>query len=119
VVTPRSSRVTAAGILNIIGGSLNALAGMFIVLAGLVIGTVDNAADADLFRIFMVSVGVLITAFGVVGIVSAVYIWRKQYRGLALAGAILTFLAGCLWIVPAVIGIAAIVLVSISKNEFS
>ncbi len=116
--TRRSGKLTAAGILNIVGGCLNVLGGIFVTIAALVIGTLDNASDAGLFRVFMTSIGVLIIAAGVVGIVSAVYIWRRQYWGLALAGAILTLLFGWVLLLPSMLGIAAIILVSLSQKEF-
>jgi hypothetical protein len=109
---------TAAGILSIIAGGLSLL-GMVIV--GIVAGIASNSPfwynyggpdfPIVVFWVFFFIPYFIVSAVAIAGVVFAL---RRSLWGLALAGAICALLTGWAWW----LGVAAIVLVAISKREF-
>jgi hypothetical protein len=118
VVKKRTSKLTAIGILNIIAGAFNVLTGLVVVLVGGAIGVAGSVFGAGVAGGVVATIGLFLMIPGIVTVISGVYTLRKKYWGLALAGSILAFLAGWVWVFPAFMGIASIVLVAISKKEF-
>jgi len=110
----RSGAITAAAVLSIAGGSLIVVLGLLSIFAGFILGTVSNAYDAGFFTALVVGLGTLYTACGAFIVVSGVFILNRQYWRLALAGSILHVLVSGF----SAIGIASLVLVIISRNDF-
>lgn len=110
---------TVAGILDIVAGSLGLIIGFFVILL-LAIFTIVRPGGAGYLQEFpvVISAFALITLaifsfiISVLAIVGGVYALRKKKWGLALAGSIAAFF------VSSPLGIAAIVLIALSKNEF-
>jgi hypothetical protein len=120
----RGGLLTAGGILSIIGGALEVIGGA--IMVGLVI------AHRELFRlgssttghpgiysglfgfvdlIWLIIVGVPIFALGIVAIIGGVSAIRRNSFGLYLAGAISA-------LTSLILGILAIIFISLSKKEF-
>lgn len=110
---------TTAGILDIISGSFGALCGAVL----LVLGTADGSsvafydvgmpqlAPAAILALFL-TLAIPLVVIGILAIVGGIYALRRKNWGLALAGSIAAFFPS--WL----LGIAAIILTALSKDEF-
>jgi len=102
----RTWKPTTAGILMIIGGA-------FHVILGIIIAAIGGLTF--LFG-FTAIFGVPFLILGIIAIVGGVYALRREVWGLALAGAICAFIPVILpW---NVLGLLAIIFVSLGKREF-
>jgi len=132
----RSGLLTAGGILSIVGGASEVTGG------GIMVGL--TIAHRELLRlvspypypgiIWPISAGVFIFALGIVAIIGGVSAMRGKKFGLSLAGAICCLLpsvinaimnlfgvslAGFVWVLGGLIlGIPAIIFISLGKREF-
>jgi len=120
----RSGLLTAGGVLSIMGGVLELIGGGIVVGIGIeyIIGgpfwliEVITWVPGDVIVVtelpaIVIIVGICILALGAIGIAGGVSALRRKSFGLSLAGAI------C--ILPIVIlGILAVIFVSVSKKEF-
>jgi hypothetical protein len=108
---------TVAGILNIITGGLTLLG---VILVSVSIGVFYSSAyntfgNQDIPAGIWVAIFLPAVILSIVAIVGGVYAIRRRIWGLALAGAICSLLT--IWAWP--LGIAAIVLLALSKHEFN
>jgi hypothetical protein len=101
---------TTAGILDIIAGSCGLIASLVFVSLGGIMRFVPNV-PTYLWPIFT-ALSVPIATIGILAIIGGVYALRRKVWGLALAGSIAAFFPS--WI----LGLTAIVLTALSKNEF-
>ncbi len=108
----------AAGIISIVVGGLSLIVGFFVALAFTILYS-NNYMDGTQFT---AAAGAIIWAIFLpylilcaVAIAGGVFSLRRRLWGLALAGTICSLIVGW-WVWPA--GVAAIVFVIISKNEF-
>lgn len=119
----RGELLTAGGVLSIIGGALQIIAGL--IIAGLMI-VIRIVLRLALFPVrpgewfdrstpalppSLAMLGVPIIALGIVAIIGGVSALRRTSFGLSLAGAICALPSN-------ILGILAIVFVSLSKKEF-
>lgn len=103
----RTWKPTTAGILCIIAGSIGIISGIVVSLLGGLIGGFFGLPWPSLF-------GIPSLIFGIIAIVGGIYALRREVWGLALAGAI------CALIGPwAILGLLAIIFVSLGKGEFN
>jgi len=120
----KSGLLTAGGVLSIIGGVLELIGGGIVVGIGIkyiIGGPFWFIPDVPWFpdRVIVVSewpaiiiiVGILILALGVIGVAGGISALNRKSFGLSLAGAI------CI-LPTAILGILAIIFVSVSKKEF-
>lgn len=106
-----------AGILDIIAGSFVLLGGIML----LIFGTVGSSIMPYLMPqmppamavVVFSSIAVPFILISILAIVGGIYALQRRIWGLALAGSIAAFFSPC-W----VLGVAAIVFVALSKNEF-
>jgi hypothetical protein len=96
----RSGLLTAGGILSIIGGALELIGGA-IMVGVLFVGPA-----------WLTVAGVPLVVLGIVAIVGGVSALERKSFGLSLAGAICALGSG------GILGILAIIFVSVSKREF-
>ncbi|MGA7678366.1 MAG: hypothetical protein WCA51_08375 [Dehalococcoidia bacterium] len=101
---------TTAGILDIIAGSCGLICALVFVSLGGIMRFVPNV-PAYLWPIFT-ALAVPLALIGILAIVGGIYALRRKAWGLALAGSIAAFFPS--WI----LGLTAIVLTALSKNEF-
>jgi hypothetical protein len=109
-----------AGILSIISGAIGVLVAMIMFLFTSLFGFIFT--DPEFGRVdgevlpfltaFYVTLAIFFLIFSALGIVGGIYSLRRKLWGLALAGAI----AGIITFWPT--GIAAIILVSLGRDEF-
>jgi hypothetical protein len=107
---------TTAGILDIIAGSFGLIGGVILLIFGAVGSSimpylVPQVPPAIAVAIFT-SIAVPLIVIGILAIVGGIYALRRKVWGLALAGSIAAFFPS--WI----LGLTAIVLTALSKNEF-
>ena len=120
----KSGLLTAGGVLSIIGGILEAIAGgivMGIGIHSIIGGTLWPLPHipwgtwgeivVDFFPAIFITVGILILVLGAIGIAGGISALNRKSFGLSLAGAI------CV-LPTAILGILAIIFVSVSKKEF-
>jgi hypothetical protein len=120
----RGGLLTAGGVLSIVAGALQVIGGVIIALMMMVITIPVRWAlipwhQGDWWRPIMpvmpfglIIIGVpFIIALGIVAIVGGVSALRRKSFGLSLAGAICALPSG-------ILGILAIIFVSLSKREF-
>ncbi len=101
---------TTAGILDIIAGALGVIAaGVLNLIAGITQFVPD--IPSFLAPVF-VGISVPLAILGIVAIVGGVYALRRRIWGLALAGSICAFFTS--WL----LGIAAIVITAMCKDQF-
>ena len=96
---------TAAGILCIIAGVIGVITGIVVAVVGGIIGAFFGGAWG--------AFGVPSIILGIIAIVGGSYALRRKIWGLALAGSICALLGP--W---AILGILAIIFVSLGKGEF-
>ena len=101
---------TTAGILDIIAGSCGLICALVFVSLGGIMRFVPNV-PTYLWPIFT-ALAVPLALIGILAIVGGIYALRRKVWGLALAGSIAAFFPS--WI----LGLTAIVLTALSKNEF-
>jgi len=111
----RSGLLTAGGILSIIGGVFEVIGGVIVVLivATTVFPPLPLGASFEIYVIptwLFIVAGPLIV-LGIVAIIGGVSALRRKSFGLSLAGAICALASGLL-------GILAVIFVSLSKKEF-
>ena len=97
---------TTAGVLCIIAGSIAVLAGMVVALLGLFVGGFFGLPWPGLF-------GIPSLMFGIVAIVGGIFALKRQVWGLALTGSICALFGP--WVI---LGLLAIIFVSLGKGEF-
>jgi len=131
----RTWKPTTAGILTIIEGSMRIAFGIGVIVAGRWVGTLGGLdwssrieewarvygpetldLQAILTRILgmsstvLMAIGIVLLAFGIVALVGGINAIKRRRWGLALAGSILSL--------PGILGILAIIFVSLGKKEF-
>jgi len=102
----RTWKPTTAGILCIIGGAIN-------VITGIVIAVVGGIGGIFIGLGWLSAIGAPIIVLGIIAIVGGSCALRRRVWGLALAGSICTFLGP-----STILGILAIIFVSMGKGEF-
>jgi len=102
----RTWKPTTAGILSIIAGSIGVITGIVVSLLGTLIGGFFGLPWPGLF-------GIPSLIFGIIAIVGGIYALRRELWGLALAGAICALFGP--WVI---LGLLAIIFVSLGKGEF-
>jgi len=104
---------TAAGILTIIAGSLGLLIAIGLAvglgIAGMMIGMIPGFPSGGLLVLIAIP-GIILS---IVALVGGIYALRRRLWGLALAGSICALLGP--WVI---LGILAIIFVSLGKDEF-
>jgi hypothetical protein len=101
---------TTAGILDIIAGSCGLIAALVFIFVGGVLRFVPSVPPF-LWPIFT-ALAIPLAIIGILAIVGGVYALQRKIWGLALAASIAAFFPS--WI----LGLTAIVLTALSKNEF-
>ncbi len=110
VVIKKTWMPVVAGILDIIAGSLILVILFFFVIGSLIVRLAESGIfDFNLSLVFMIIPALIIGSLAIAGGVLAV---RRKKWGWALAGSIAAAL------VPVALGIVAIVLLVLSRNEF-
>jgi hypothetical protein len=124
---------TAAGVLSIISGCIEIWWGVMATFFGGLIGSLGLGGWSEMWEPWMgemspmfpdimgiistaaLIIGIVLIVFGIIALVGGVYAIRRKRWGLALAGAILSFpfipLGG-------ILGLLAIIFVSLGKGEF-
>ena len=113
---------TTAGILSIIGGAIGIIGGLFSVLgAGMMGGMMGPWGGYGGFGGFggmmsgiFTGMGIFGIVLGVVAVIGGIYAVQRRVWGMALAGAICAVFS---WF--GILGILAIIFVSIGKKEFA
>jgi len=100
---------TTAGILSIIAGAIQVIGGMVV---GLIGGTAAWMAAIPGIGSIFAAIAIPLIIIGIIAIVGGIYALRRRIWGLALAGSI------CALIGPWLLGILAIIFVSMGKREF-
>lgn len=120
----RGGLLTAGGILSIVAGALEVIGGGIMVVLTARIGMLLRLALFLLHRgdwveriipvipMWLIIVGVPLFALGIVAIIGGVSALRRESFGLSLAGAI------CALIPLNLLGLLAVIFVSLSKREF-
>jgi hypothetical protein len=101
---------TVSGILDIIAGSFGLILAFIFVLVGGVMRFIPRVPPY-LFPIFT-ALSLPFAIVGILAIIGGIYALKRKIWGLALAGSIAAFFPS--WI----LGLTAIVLTALSKNEF-
>jgi hypothetical protein len=96
---------TVGGILAIIAGALQVILGLIVVI----FGSIFTFWMMGLFGAF----GAPLIVFGIVAIIGGIYSLRREVWGLALAGSICALIGP--WFI---LGVLAIIFVSLGKGEF-
>jgi hypothetical protein len=120
----KSGLLTAGGVLSIIGGLLELIAGGIVMGIGIqnIIGGPfwfipdipsfpGREIVAGVLPALIIIVGILILALGAIGVAGGISAFNRKSFGLSLAGAI------CI-LPTALLGILAIIFISVSKNKF-
>jgi len=112
------------GVLSIVSGALNAIAGLCLMFFGLFfaifMSSLPGINDIDefdfsgmmvAFALVYVFLGIIVLVPSIVSIIGGMFALKQRRWGWALAGAICAALNG-------IMGIAAVIFISMSKNEF-
>jgi hypothetical protein len=101
---------TTAGILSIIAGAMQTIGG---IVVGVIGGSVAALAAIPGIGSIFAAIAIPLIIIGIVAIVGGIYALRRRVWGLALAGCI------CSLVGPWILGIPAIIFVSMGKSEFT
>jgi hypothetical protein len=119
----RSGLLTAGGILSIIGGAFEVIGGVIMVVLPIGVRILLRLALLPLhpggwwervipvIPFWLIIVGVPLVVLGIIAIVGGISALRRKNFGLSLAGAICA-------LPTKILGILAIIFVSLSKKEF-
>ncbi len=102
----RTWKPTTAGILCIIAGVIGLLSGMTISIIG-------SIAGIHIAVPWIGAIGIPFIVLGILSLVGGIYALKRRVWGLALTGSICALVSGYL-----VLGILAIIFVSMGKDEF-
>jgi hypothetical protein len=113
----RTAMPTAAGILSIISGAGHIIGFLALIFVGIFFTVADRRGYSYIpaempTTAFFVILAIIVLVFGVIILVGGVYTLQRKHWGLALTAAILAFLPFNL------LGLAAIILLALSKREF-
>ncbi len=105
---------TVAGILDIVSGVCGLTGFLFLIIGAIVSGFIPEITGMPLefLRWILVAIAIPLALVSILALVGGIYAVQRKMWGLALAGSIAAFFGSSL------LGIAAIVLTAISKNEF-
>ena len=106
-----------AGIFSILAGVINLLTGFLLLIGMLVVQGITGFFAIPLWLPINASVVLLFVGFpflvcGVLSLIGGAYALQRKNWGLALTGAIMSFFPSC------ILGLAAVILIAISKDEF-
>ena len=119
----RSGLLTAGGVLGIVAGALQVIGGLLIAILTMGIRMLDRLVRIPFYPgdwgacfvhsvpFWLIIIGVPLFALGIVAIVGGVSAIRRGSFGLSLAGSICALPSN-------ILGILAIIFVSVSKGEF-
>ena len=125
-VYQRTWRPTTAGVLSIIGGSLNLLLGIGGIIGGNALSDLAVAFQ-DIFPGVAVTgalsdatitAGIILAVLGLISIIGGIFAIARKLWGLALVGSIATIIPTPA-ILPVVMGFFSLLFVSLGKNEFN
>ena len=105
----KSAKLVAAGILNIVAGGCHILGAIGLGIGGVIFGSISGFF-IPAFLVSFLALPMLIV--GVLSIIGGIFAIQRQRWGWALAGSIATLVTSSL------LGLAAIILLAISKDEF-
>ncbi len=133
----RTWKPTTAGVMTIITGAMGIAGGIFVMGVGRVVGTLGGidwsgwmekwggaygpgAGDmpsrmAEIFGIsstVIMIVGIVVLVFGIIALSGGISAIKRRWWGLSLAGSILSL------VIMPILGILAIIFVSLGKEEF-
>jgi len=110
----RTWKPTTAGILSIIAGCIGLLIGLGLAVGLGIAGTLIDMIPGFIGGGLLVLIAVPGIILGVVAIVGGIYALKRRLWGLALAGSICALIGP--WFL---LGILAIIFVSLGKREFN
>ena len=106
------------GILSLISGGLSFIGGLLFGIAGSALLLSPNWYGNDLSELTTGLVWLFVVPYliiSIIAVIGGIYAMRRKSWGFALAGAICAILTGWAW----VLGVAAVVFIAISKQEFN
>jgi len=106
----RTWKPTTAGILSIIAGAIQVIGG---IVVGAIGGTASALAAIPGMGAIFAAIAIPLIVIGIIAIIGGIYALRRRIWGLALAGSI------CALIGPWLLGLLAIIFVSLGKREFA
>ncbi len=113
---PKTWKPKAAGILDIVAGAIGFIGVIFLITGIMVTGGLFDIPGIEAVPFFVPSLisGIALLAAGinVLALIGGIYAVQRKKWGVAMVGSIAAFLAST----P--LGIAAIILTALSKNEF-
>lgn len=121
----RTWKPTVAGILCIISGAVGFIAFFILVLALVILGRPLSfipgipAMVPVLATNLFLFLAIIAIATGTLSMVGGIYAAQRKKWGLVLAGSIAAVLAAIPFFGPLPVGIIAIILVALSKDEFT
>jgi hypothetical protein len=111
-VINKTAKPVVAGVFNIIVGAGCLLGVLGIIIAALVVAPFSLDIPFNMGFMFVL-IAIPLAALGVISIIGGIYDLQRKMWGWALAGSITTAIASN------ALGIVAIVLTALSKNEFA
>jgi hypothetical protein len=104
-----TAKPVIAGIFDIVIGGGILLAVTFLIIAGLIVGTITF----PFLDLLVLALGIPAIAFGMLILLGGIFALQRKRWGWVLAGSIAAI------VVSSVLGITATVLIAVSKDEFS
>ena len=113
VKAEKTWKPTTAGILSIIAGAISVIVGLVVAAVGTAVGGLAGMFGLIGLGAVIAAIAAVPVILGIVAIVGGIYALRRKVWGLALAGSICSLFGP--WII---LGILAIIFVSMGKGEF-
>lgn len=110
-VVEKTAKPVAGGILIIIGALAGIFSGLWIAFLG---GAIETMVPIAGLGELLIICGVIWLIFGIIGLLGGIFAIKRTHFGLAIVGGIFSLLAGFI-----IFGLIGLILVAISKNEFT
>jgi hypothetical protein len=121
--SPGSSKSLIGGVLLMISGLIGIIYGLvFVSLSSTVIDVLGGTYGEDVLKMLegvLVACGVIWFIVGLIALIGGVFAIRRRRWGIAVVGGVFGLLTLGPWLIGSILGLIGLILVAISKDEFS
>jgi len=122
-VSRGTSKSLIGGVLLVVSGLIGIITGLiFAALSSTVIDMLGETYGEDVLRMaegVLVACGVIWFIIGLIALIGGVFAIRRKKWGIAVVGGVFGLLTFGPWFIGSILGLIGLILVAISKDEFS
>ncbi|MEM2943591.1 MAG: zinc ribbon domain-containing protein [Methanomassiliicoccales archaeon] len=122
-VKPITAKPVVGGVLIIISGLMGVIVGLSLaVLSGEIMEMIEDMYGPDIvagLEGILTACGVIWFIIGLIAVIGGIFAIRRKKWGFAVVGGVLALLTIGPWLLGSILGLIGLILVAISRNEFS